>query len=156
MLAMIAWSAETEDDTLFGGLGNDQLDAGDGNDSLAGENDDDTLLGGNGNDTLQGDLGNDFLLGNKGLDVINGGDGDDTNIWNNGDNSDTLNAGLGIDLQIVNGSTSSGDAFNLVNITPNNVLFKRTNLVPFSIDIVDAERVQMNDSAVTIPCHSMT
>ena len=93
------------DDTLYGGPGNDWIDAGSGNDLLYGGsgNDllggidgDDSLYGGDGDDLLEGDAaaihldgsrhgadqlwggaGNDQLQGSGGADLLHGGEGDD-------------------------------------------------------------------------------
>ncbi len=109
-------------ETLFGGLGNDTLQAKGGFDLLFGEGGDDllTVLGGSaaayggaGNDTLighdsadrmQGDAGNNSVSGGGGNDTLVGGDGDDTvngddgNDWLNGfTGNDSLFGGVGAD-----------------------------------------------------------
>ncbi len=77
---------------LYGGLGNDTLNAGgtgqcgpadelygeDGNDTLNGASSGETLKGGPGDDVLKGFGWMDSLDGGLGADVVNGGDGDDT------------------------------------------------------------------------------
>ena len=64
-------------DTLIGGSGNDLLAGGDGVDNLSGGIGKDTLRGGRDNDLLQGDDGDDFLQGDKGADTLEGGLGFD-------------------------------------------------------------------------------
>lgn len=75
-------------DVLNGKAGNDRIDGGPGNDLLRGGDDDDTLRGGDGNDTVNGDAGNDTLYGDAGDDYISGRTGDDTLIGGSG--NDTL------------------------------------------------------------------
>lgn len=75
----------TAADTLFGGAGNDVLDATQqGADLLYGEGGNDTLRAGSDSDTLFGGLGNDVLYAalvggtDNGGELLYGGDGDDT------------------------------------------------------------------------------
>ncbi len=70
--------ALTNDDVLFGGIGNDALDGGSGDDTLYGNEGSDYLFGGNagGYNTSN----NDYLDGGLGLDVLAGGVGDDVFI----------------------------------------------------------------------------
>ena len=55
--------------TIFGGPGDDNIQAGAGND---------TISGGTGNDTINGGWGDDVIDGNEGADTIDGGSGFDT------------------------------------------------------------------------------
>jgi Ca2+-binding RTX toxin-like protein len=57
-------------DDLFGGFGNDTLVGGAGDDRLFGEQGNDVLEGGNGFDTLVGDLGNDIYIVDTTTDII--------------------------------------------------------------------------------------
>jgi len=130
-----------------GGEGNDSLTVLAKNTEIAsaglnGEGGDDVLTGADSNDTLGGDGGNDRLVGARGADVMNGGAGNDTLVWNNGDGSDTINGDAGNDGTEVNGSATIGDVFTL---DPNagRIQFKRTNLVPFTLDTA-TERFQVN------------
>lgn len=75
-------------DVLNGKAGNDRIDGGPGNDLLRGGDDDDILRGGDGNDTVNGDAGNDTLYGDAGDDYISGRTGNDTLIGGSG--NDTL------------------------------------------------------------------
>jgi Ca2+-binding RTX toxin-like protein len=132
------------------------VNGGDGNDSITvlakttevasvvlnGGNDDDVLTGADSDDTLNGDGGNDRLVGAKGTDVMNGGAGNDTLVWNNGDGSDRINGDAGNDGTEVNGNATLGDVFTL-EPEPGGVKFKRTNLVPFTLDTA-TERFEVN------------
>jgi Ca2+-binding RTX toxin-like protein len=102
-------SVATDDDTVEGGNGNDQLfgnegsdiiNGGAGNDILNGNDGDDTLNGGADNDTLSGGAGNDTLDGGAGIDRLTGGSGNDGLTGGSGDDflygndgADTLNGG---------------------------------------------------------------
>lgn len=137
-----------------------------------------TLLGGNGNDTLtpliggflggvigapivgnvvmDGGNGNDFLDSGFGNDLMFGGNGDDTLRWLPGTLIDTFEGGNGNDTAIVVGNgRDQGDAFVLsAGNLPGRVLFQRTNLVPFFIDIGTTENVvmqtQSGDDSITV------
>jgi Ca2+-binding RTX toxin-like protein len=56
------------DDTIYGGIENDNLNSLGGNDTIYGRGGDDTLEGGTGRDTLYGEGGNDTLKGGFGND----------------------------------------------------------------------------------------
>jgi Ca2+-binding RTX toxin-like protein len=84
-------------DMIFGGNGDDTINAGAGNDLICGGNGggtinaglgDDTVDGGNGNDTLIGGDGNDRLLGGNGNDTMTGGTGAD--FFDGGSGTDTV------------------------------------------------------------------
>lgn len=108
--------ARSDDDKLYGGIGNDVLVGGHGNDLLVGGSGDDYLIGdaltvhvsdsgiastepatvqGSGNDVLIGSSGNDYLHSGGGINILNGGHGDDT-LVSRGD-SDVLIGGPGRD-----------------------------------------------------------
>jgi len=91
-------------DIIFGGNGDDTINAGAGNDLICGGNGggtinaglgDDTIDGGNGNDNLIGGDGNDLMFGGGGNDTMNGGIGDDT--LDGGTGNDTMTGGAGAD-----------------------------------------------------------
>jgi Ca2+-binding RTX toxin-like protein len=91
-------------DMIFGGNGDDTINAGAGNDLICGGNGggtingglgDDTIDGGNGNDNLIGGDGNDHIFGGGGNDTLNGGIGDD--ILDGGGGNDTMTGGPGAD-----------------------------------------------------------
>jgi Ca2+-binding RTX toxin-like protein len=125
------WGGEG-DDTIFGGGGHDTVSGGAGHDWIDGGNRDDQLFGGAGNDTIYGGNGydaifggdgDDYLVGynpdgsaDKSPDLLIGGAGNDTldashatagdSFYPNGRWS-TLVGGLGADMLIGNGKTSS-------------------------------------------------
>ena len=79
--------SDTNDKTITGNFGNNNLSGGAGRDILSGNkgidvlhglNGNDTLYGGIGNDKLYGDAGNDFLDGGANQDILYGGAGSDT------------------------------------------------------------------------------
>ncbi|WP_241151891.1 calcium-binding protein [Pseudomonas viridiflava] len=80
------------DDMVSGGNGNDSLAGGSGADNLNGEDGDDLLQGGAGNDTLNGGAGNDLLDGGAGNDRFDGGAGDDTYLFGKGSGQDIVSA----------------------------------------------------------------
>jgi Ca2+-binding RTX toxin-like protein len=152
------WDSATDGDQTVAANGTFTVvvNGGDGNDALTvlaktteiagatlnGDGGDDVLTGADTNDTLNGDDGNDRLIGAKGTDLMNGGAGNDTLVWNNGDGSDRMNGDAGNDGVEVNGSPTLGDVFTL-DPEPGGVKFKRTNLVPFTLDTA-TERFQVN------------
>jgi len=104
------------DDTIKGGIGNDQLDGGAGDDTLAGFMGHDTLDGGEGDDilagmrgrdNLDGGEGNDYLDGGRGRDRLDGGEGDD--VLFGGGGTDTLTGGTGNDTFVQDFSLSGRD-----------------------------------------------
>jgi Ca2+-binding RTX toxin-like protein len=118
--------------TLNGGSGNDNLFGGDGTD---------VINGGDGSDALFGGPGDDRLVGGTGADSFIGEDGDDTLVWNNGDGSDELDGGNGFDRVEVNGSPIDGDALTASPVVahPGRVLVARTNLVPFTLTLLEPQ-----------------
>ena len=85
-----------DNDTLYGGIGNDYLDGGKKEDRLLGLEGNDTLIGDKGKDTLYGGLGDDYIDGGKKEDYLIGEAGNDTLYGGKG--KDTLYSGLGEDL----------------------------------------------------------
>jgi Ca2+-binding RTX toxin-like protein len=132
------------------GGGNDTVDATGlgtsyGTLTINGGEGDDLLTGGAKNDVLHGAAGEDRLVGFKGVDRLDGGEGNDVLVWNNGDNSDRDEGGDGTDEVEVNGAPTAGDEF-IARPNANEpgwVLFERTNLVKFEIE-VQAERLTVN------------
>ncbi len=97
-----------------------------------------TQYGGDGNDTLTSGFGNDLMYGQGGNDTL---------IWLPGTLLDVYEGGAGTDNAVIVGNDNGqGDAFVLSQhpTVPGRVLFQRTNLVPFFVDINDCERVTMN------------
>lgn len=93
---------------VYGGLGDDLLDASDyfvqGSLLMFGDDGADEIKGSRGSDSLRGGAGDDLIVGNGGPDFIEGGDGDDTLRGNGGDDfirgdagNDKLNGGPGRD-----------------------------------------------------------
>ena len=129
------------------------VDGGAGNDVVNGSDGPDLITGGEGNDTLSGGAGDDRIVGDRGNDTMNGGAGDDTLVWNNGDATDVINGDAGRDDVEVNGSPTAGDVFT---VQPNGsrIMFNRSNLVPFSLDIGSAETMHANglggDDQITV------
>lgn len=81
----------SNDDTLFGGAGNDLINGQQQDDDLFGQSGNDTLFGGDGFDLLDGGTGNDTLfggnsgdtlIGGAGIDVMDGGTGFDVFEFN--------------------------------------------------------------------------
>ena len=68
------------DDTIYGGEGNDCIDAGSGEDLVYGEGGNDTLEGGNHGDVLDGGPGDDHLDGGWHSDTCIGGGGNDAYV----------------------------------------------------------------------------
>ena len=83
-------------DTLFGGVGRNRIEAGWGNDYLDGREGEDTLEGGDGDDTVLGGAGEDLLDGGSGNDELYGGDGADYMV--SGDGHDSIFGGMGDDI----------------------------------------------------------
>jgi Ca2+-binding RTX toxin-like protein len=69
-------------DHLYGGNGDDTINALDGDDYVEGGLGDDLIDGGKGFDTLRGGRGADVLTGGAGNDVLAGGSGADTYLFN--------------------------------------------------------------------------
>ncbi|MDX2039045.1 MAG: Ig-like domain-containing protein [Isosphaeraceae bacterium] len=118
-----------------GGSNNDTITAPNGTNS--------TLIGGGGADVLTAGSGTNSLFGGTGNDILNGSTGSTTFTWNNGDGSDVINGSAGFNIIVVNGSNGAGDVFNLAQ-NGSRVLFSRTNLGPFSLDIEHYDQMFVN------------
>jgi Ca2+-binding RTX toxin-like protein len=128
-------------DRLVGGDRADQINGGGGTDDLGGGEGADQINGGEENDLIEGDGGDDRLVGGTGSDSMHGGAGDDAIVWNNGDGTDPVNdGGAGFDRVEVNNSPTAGDAMEL-NANALGATFKRTNLVPFTLEIQPSNEV---------------
>ncbi len=86
----------SEDDTLQGGDGNDELRGRGGDDDLRGGRGDDVLRGDDGDDELRGGEDDDILRGDDGNDILRGGRGDD--VLRGDDGNDDLRGGRGDDI----------------------------------------------------------
>lgn len=142
--------------TFLNDLNNRTSGFSNSDDVINGQGGDDSLSGRSGNDLLRGGLGDDTLVGNTGSDTLNGNEGSDLIIWNNGDGSDLIDGGSdpfvepheeddprAIDTVRVNASPDEGDEFQL-NSGGTEVLFQRTNLGPFELDISSVEELEVN------------
>ncbi len=89
------------DDEIHGNDGDDVLNGGDGEDALYGDQGNDEIAGGTGNDMASGGLGNDKIRGEAGNDDLSGNDGQD--YLHGGSGNDTMDGGAGVD-KIVGGS----------------------------------------------------
>ena len=89
------------DDLVFGHGGSDTLIGGEGLDTLIGGDGNDRLRGGTQEDQLDGGDGNDTLYGDSGFDTLNGGDGDDR--LEGGEQADNLFGDNGNDLLLGGG-----------------------------------------------------
>jgi Ca2+-binding RTX toxin-like protein len=110
-----------------------------------------------GNTIMDGGSGNDSLTSGFGNDIMIGGDGNDTLTWLPGTLLDVFEGGAGTDNAVIVGNgNNQGDAFVLSQhpTEAGRVLFQRTNLVPFFVDMDDCEMVTMQtqsgDDTVTI------
>ncbi len=133
-------------DFINGFGGNDAIFAFGSNDVAFGDAGNDVISGGDGDDFLDGGTGDDTVIGDKGDDTKFGGDGNDRIIWNNGDGSDRIDGGADHDTVEVNGAPNAGDNFQ-VNAGGNDVLFERTNLGLFNLDISTVETLEVNSGS---------
>jgi len=98
-----------QDETIYGGDGNDTIYGFDGNDVLYGDDgeltlphnsivgdNNDALFGGDGNDTIVGGAGDDTISGGGGDDSIDGGDGNNQITGDHG--ADMITSGSGDDV----------------------------------------------------------
>ena len=83
------------DDQIAGGVGADEIEGNDGNDLIQGGDGNDLLTGGLGIDTINGDAGDDQILGESDNDLLRGGTGSDSLFGGDGD--DTALGGAGDD-----------------------------------------------------------
>ena len=92
----------SSNDAMFGGQGDDNLNAGNGTNTLQGNQGNDTLTGGTGadsayggqdNDTIDAGAGTNFVNGNRGNDSITGGSGNE--ILLGGRDNDVVDGGDG-------------------------------------------------------------
>jgi serralysin len=78
---VLSGTANNKQYQLYGGNGNDELDAFDFDDFLYGGNGNDTMFGRGGFDLLEGGAGNDALYGGTGKDTLFGGPGFDLFVF---------------------------------------------------------------------------
>ena len=99
-------------DILFGGTGNDRLNAHEGDDLLSGDDGDDRLYGDAGRDVLHGGAGNDQLYGGRDDDLLIGGAGDD--YLDGGLGNDTYRFGYGSGHDVIASSDSTTGKLDVV------------------------------------------
>ncbi len=87
-----------DNDTFWGGLGNDIIEGGDGADIALGGEGNDIITDLAGDDVPKGGPGNDAIDAGPGLDIIMGGEGND--FMNGGANTNEIFAGEGNDFAI--------------------------------------------------------
>lgn len=131
---------------VFGSDGNDVITLGQGG-FLGGVVGNQVL----GNSFVDGGRGDDVINSGFGNDIIFGGDGNDTYRWPPGTLTDYFDGGRGNDTAEIigndtnpNGPAGNGDdAFQLVATSNGHLRFDRTNLVPFTVEIVGTETVSL-------------
>jgi Ca2+-binding RTX toxin-like protein len=102
-------------DTVFGGVGNEDIDGGDGADSIFGGDGNDTIFAGDGSDTVEGNAGDDSIDGDEGADSILGGDGND--FINGSFGSDIIRGEMGDDTLVggaMDDSIRGGDGNDVI------------------------------------------
>lgn len=113
------------DDTINAAGGNDTIYAGSGNDNIDGNNNNDSLYGGSGNDVIKGSNNDDLIVGGYGADTLTGGNGNDTfRYLSNLDTGDTITdmaAGDKIDLSAFVPTTFVGALGSPGAVGPNQV-----------------------------------
>jgi Ca2+-binding RTX toxin-like protein len=87
----------SEPDVLFGGPGNDRIDAQEGHDVVDGGTGNDVISSGSGDDTLTGGAGADSFAASNGNDVIFAEDGEADGPINGGPGTDTAYYDVGLD-----------------------------------------------------------
>jgi Ca2+-binding RTX toxin-like protein len=127
-----------ENDSLFGGTGNDIFLGGGDRSTMEGESGDDQMYGGSSNDVMFGGSGNDFMVGGLSQDTMYGGSGNDiivgVDIGGTSGTDDTLYGGSG------------GDFFYLGNDNTNFYAGPgEAHIMDFSE--ADGDRVMLNGSA---------
>lgn len=95
-----------------------------------------------GNCFMDGGQGDDFLQSGFGNDTMLGGQGDDNYLWPPGTLTDFWDGGQGDDTVTIIGNDNAGDAFSLT-ADGRDVLFRRLNLVQFSVSITNTETVAL-------------
>ena len=94
-----------------------------------------------GNASMFGDNGNDTLISGFGNDLMFGGRGDDNYVWPPGTLTDIWDGGPGRDTVTIIGNDGANDNFLLTAGLNGHATFARTNLVQFTVDIANTERI---------------
>ena len=136
-------------DSIFGGKQSDLIDGNLGQDSLFGDLENDTINGGEGNDFLVGGKGNDSISGNSGNDVLSGDR--DTDILVGGDGADlfVLRRYAEADPNRTSGGVSLANADAIADFAPGTDLiglggdlnFSDLNILEAGNDTVIQDRV---------------
>jgi len=98
----------SEPDVLFGGPGNDRIDAQEGHDVVDGGTGNDVISSGSGDDTLTGGAGSDSFAASNGNDVIFAEDGEADGPINGGPGTDTAYYDVGLDATPVAVESATG------------------------------------------------
>jgi len=102
----------------------------------------DLIIAAGGDDTVSGQAAGDVIYGNKGSDTLNGNQGPDVFVWTNGDGTDTVNGNQGIDTQVVEGSPTAGEDFEL-RADGGGAVFERSSQVAFQINLQSVEELHL-------------
>ena len=98
----------SEPDLLFGGPGNDRIDAQEGDDIVDGGQGDDVISSASGDDVLTGGAGSDSFAASYGNDVIYAEDGEADTQVNGGPGTDTAYYDIGLDATPVAVESATG------------------------------------------------
>ncbi|NVK00244.1 MAG: type I secretion C-terminal target domain-containing protein, partial [Oceanospirillaceae bacterium] len=120
-------------DTIYGGDGNDVIDARAGNDQILGESGDDVIFGGSGDDSITGGTGDDILAGGRGSDSF---------IWNIAD----ADGGTDTITDFVSGS--GGDVLDLSDILQSNDAATLDSMLTFALDGANT-KITLNNGTVS-------
>jgi Ca2+-binding RTX toxin-like protein len=106
--------------------------------TIAGGRGDDELLGGSGVERFFGDSGDDFVDGNRGNDVADLGDDEDVFRWDPGDGSDVVEGNDGYDAMQFNGA-GADEQFDVSANGPRVRYFR--NVGNITMDLDDVEQI---------------
>ena len=95
------------DDFILGSNGDDIIYGNDGDDVICGQTGNNKLFGGTGNDEIYGGSGDDFIYGGDGNDVIDGSAGNDLLLGGTGDDTYIFGIGYGTDIISDNAGVST-------------------------------------------------
>ncbi len=101
-----------DDDLLYGGDEDDDINAGRGDDYIESQGGDDDISGGSGDDYIYSGAGDDVVNGDSGNDLIVGGDGAGNDIYRGGKGIDTVkytSANAAIVVNLARGTASGVD-----------------------------------------------
>ncbi|MGL5807084.1 MAG: hypothetical protein ACRC11_16860 [Xenococcaceae cyanobacterium] len=104
LISIENFTGSAGNDTIIGNSQANIIFAESGNDVIEARGGDDIVFGGNGLDIIKGEAGNDFLVGGKDADYLDGGTGRDTASY--------FTSSAGVNVSLVTGRGSGGDAQN--------------------------------------------